>query len=204
MRCGTARRIRLDVALGLASRQTREALAAHLTGCRACACREPAEAALDAGLAALRAAPAVEVEVTARVLARIADARPLPAGPATTGQLAWAAGAASAFALGLLVGLVRLLPDVPVLASEARIAATGIGQALSGLVAAIGGLAGGLAKLLGHAITALAALAGTLESLQPLALATVALSSLMMAASIALVVARDLRHARWIAQEPRT
>jgi hypothetical protein len=204
MRCRTARRVRLEAQLGLAAAAALEALASHRASCRDCAALEAAEQSLDAGLAALREERPVEVTVTARVLARIADVTPRPAVPATTAQLAWAAGTAAAFALGLLVGLAQLLPRVPGLAAEARLAATGIWVALGGVFSALEGLAGSLAVLVGRAVRSLTALAGPLESLQPLALATVALCSLMMATSITLVVVRDLRRTRWISQEPRT
>jgi len=203
MNCRQATKSFLDVELGLAGEETRVAFESHVAGCVACTARVAAERRLTTQLEQLRLETPVEVDLTARVVARVARTAPALREEPSVWQLAWSAGGLVAFLVALLFGLWRLVPAVSVLAGESRTLVTGLWRTLSGLAAPLTALVSTLARMLGGMLRSLAALAQHLQSLEPLIITTVVLCTLTMATCIILVVGRDIRRPRLLEEEPR-
>jgi len=203
MNCRQVTNSFLDIELGLAGKDTRLAFESHLAGCVVCTARVTAERQLTRQLEQLRVATPVELDLTARVLARVARTEPAQREEPTVWQLAWSAGGLIAFSVALLFGLWRLVPAVSILTTESRTLFTGLQRTISGLAAPLTALVSTLARMLGGMLRSLAGLAEHLQSLEPLFITTVAFCTVTMATSIILVVGRDIRRPRWIEEEPR-
>jgi len=197
MRCKTARKELLPNELGLVPAAGSAALAAHLESCRACAAWEARERALTDTILALRVEPPFQIDVSARVVSRVSAADPPPADLLTAQQAGWFSAVALAFGTALLVGLWKLAPELPLLADTARAMLTGAGHVVTGLGAPMLAFVATLARSAGGTILSFKALYGPLQQVGPVAIAMIALCTTMMAASILLVLGRDLTRHRW-------
>jgi hypothetical protein len=198
--CTRARRLRLDVELDLAGDRARGALETHLAACPGCASWAARERQLSAALASLRGVAPVHVDVTARVAARVGWLPGAGGASAPTTALGGSALVAAAASVGLLVGAWRVGQDLPAFVEAVRAAADALATTAGSLLQPLATMA---TKLAGRALAILARLAGTLEELQQLARGALALGTLVMAAGVAAVLARDALRPRWTGEEPR-
>lgn len=200
--CRKARSVFADLELGLGTPGEQAALESHLAACADCEAWADEERQLTATLAGLRIELPFEIDVTGRVATRIESLSPGHGHEVSVREFGWSAALVTACSVGLLLGLWSIAPGFPELVEKARLVGAAIGMTSSALMAPAAALVSTAAKLLGHLLASLGGVAGTLESLQPVAIGTVALCALMMTTSIALVVGRDFRRPRWIEEEP--
>ncbi len=204
MRCREARTTFTELELGLTRAEARGMLATHLARCSDCTAWVSRERRLTASLATLRTELPFEIDVSARVATALGELLPASAGRVSGRELAWSGAVAAAASLSLALGLWQLTPGLAPLAVRLRGLGSALLSAASTLTSPVEGLVATVARVLGDLLASLGKVAGTLESLQPIAIATVAISTLMMAVSIVLVVGRDLRRPHWIEEESRT
>lgn len=203
MNCRTARRTLIEDELALAGPEARAALGAHLADCDACASLAARERRLTADLSSLRAELPFPVDVTARVATRVAELVPGARDDVGVKQLAWSAAAVLVFGFALLAGLWQMAPELWGLAGEARKLLAAVGGTLAGLLESAAGLIATVFSSIGRLLAYLGPVADTLETLQPVAIVTIAACAVMMVSSIVLVVGRDLMRPRWIREESR-
>ncbi len=189
--------------LGLVSATDSAALAAHLESCPECAAWNAREQALTAAIAALRVELPLPVDVSARVISRVSAADPAPADQLTAQQAGWFSAVAFAFGAVLLVGLWKVAPDLPLLADTARAMLSGADHIVTGLGAPLLAFVATLARSAGGTIRSFKVLYGPLQQVAPVAVAAIALCTTMMAASILLVLGRDLKRHRWTRESER-
>ena len=197
MRCKTARKKLLHDELGLVSATGSADLAAHLESCPECAAWNARERALTDAIAALRVELPLAVDVSARVISRVSAADPGPANQLTAREAGWVSAVAFAFGTALVVGLWKVAPDLPLLAHTARAMLSGAEHIVTGLGAPLLAFVATLARSVGGTLRSFQVLYGPLQQLGPVAVATIALCTTMMAASILLVLGRDLKRHRW-------
>ena len=178
-------------------------LAAHLESCPECAAWNARERALTDAIVALRVELSFPVEVSARVLSRVSAADPAPLDRVTARQAGWFSAVALAFGAGLSIGLWQVAPDLPRLADTVRTMLSGAGHIVTGLGAPLVAFVATLARSLGGSARSLTALYGPLQQAGPVAIATIAMCTTMMAASILLVLGRDLSRHRWTRENER-
>jgi hypothetical protein len=106
-RCGDLDILLLQRELGLLAAAEVGELGRHLTDCDGCATRARQAAVISAGLRSLRRDYPFEIDVTARVAARVAG--PYRTEPASVAELAWASAVAVAGAIAALLALPWLL-----------------------------------------------------------------------------------------------
>jgi len=199
--CRSAQATHADLELELCAPAERAALDVHLAQCTACSEWVAKERSLTASLATLRVELPFEIDVTRQVATRIDRLSPGHGQEVSVREFGWSAALVAACSIGLMLGLWGIAPSLPAFVEKVKLLGVAVGSTASALVAPVVALVVTGAKFLGHLLASLGAVAGTLESLQPVAIATVALCALMMATSIALVVGRDLRRPRWIGEE---
>jgi hypothetical protein len=195
MRCRDAERALLEQSLGTARHETLSGLSDHLERCPACAARERDERRMLRDLASLHGEIPWEVDVGPTVMERIQALGEINRDEISVAQLGWSAATAAVWVAVLIASLTWVVPDsaplVAALAGSARAfgeALAAAGAALLALLALPFKLAGALAKPLG-------AFGTLLRQLEPLGITAVAASYAAMAATIFLVVGRDLRRA---------
>jgi hypothetical protein len=165
----------------------------HLSVCRDCSAEAAVERRLRDEISSLRGEYPHEIDVRTRVVRRIAELGRIDREEVTTGQLGWATSFAAACVVGLLAGGWILWSD----------AAPGLREGLETLPTLFGPL-GALAqpllklasvpfKLLGVALKLLGAFGSLVSELEPVGITVVAFCYAAMAATIALVVGRDLK-----------
>lgn len=196
MHCRNARKELLRDELGLVSAARATALAAHLESCPACATWSARERALTEAIEGQRVELPFPIDVSARVVLGVAGIDPAPADRLTGTQAGWFSAVALAFGTLLLIGLWIVAPDLRLLADTARAMLSGAGHVATGLGAPLLALGGTLVRSLGGSASSLKALYGPLQQLGPVAIATIVLSTTMMAASILLVLGRDMTRQR--------
>ena len=195
MRCREARRAVMERGPGSSRTLIDPALRGHLERCPSCAAEERLERLLRKDLGALRDEPFPAIDVREEVMARVRRAGRPVRDEVPPRQLGWAALVVAAWVLVLLGGLGLLLPDLPELFEETRGLGRALGAAVAGLVPVLLTLLALPLKLAGVALRTLGALGSLVGRLQPLGMTAVAISYVVMAATIALVVGRDLRRA---------
>jgi hypothetical protein len=199
MLCRSARSALVDSEGGALGARRRARLDRHLARCPVCAAEELAGRQIAEELARLRVAPPFEIDVRARVAARIAASAPGRRAEVSAAQLAWAIGGGSAV-VALLVAFSAGGPVDPASAwREAASAAGGLGRAMAPVGTLIAGLASAAAQMLGALIAAAAGLAAPLRSL---AWVATGFAMATMAATIALVVGRDVLRAGFAGHGP--
>jgi hypothetical protein len=204
MRCRIARKKLVEVELGLVGPAARAELDAHLGNCAFCATAAERERGLTADLVSLRCEVPLAIDVTSEVASRLATAEgSLRHGEVGLRQALAAAAAVAGFGGALLVGLWRVLPGLPELIAEAHVLLTGLRLAAANLLAPAVDLLRTVIRSAAGLLALLGPVAESLRPLQPVALATIAACTVMMLASIVLVVGRDLTRDRWIREESR-
>ena len=158
---------------------------------------------LERMLTALREELPFEIDVSARVASGLEQLHPAALDRLPRRELAWSGGIAASIATALLVGLWQLAPSLPLMAIRARTLAGTLYSAISTLASPFEGFVAGTAKLLGDLVASFGKIAGSLENLQPVAILMVAVCTLMMAASIVLVVGRDIRRPHLVDEDFR-
>lgn len=193
MRCRDAGPALVERGLGLLEPRAEAALRAHLERCPRCAAEARVEGLLGEALLSLRGDCPHELDVSARVGGRLHLLRPQDFEEVPARQLGWAAAFAVACLGGLIAGFWFLLPDLPPLLDGAAGVASSLGGALEGLARAALALLALPVKLLGVLVRMLTACGTLLARLEPVAVAVVGLGYAAMAATITLVLGRDLR-----------
>jgi len=193
MRCRDAGPALVERGLGLLDRRTESALQAHLERCPRCAAEARVEQSLGNALLSLREEYPHEIDLRPRVGRRLAALRPRDLEEVPDRQLGWAAAFAAACLAGLAAGLWFLLPDLPPLVEGVAGLLSGLGGALEGLARALLALLALPFKLLGVLASVLSACGSMLARLEPVAVAVVALGYATMAATVTLVLKRDIR-----------
>lgn len=193
MRCRDAGPALVELGLGLLEPREESALRAHLQACPRCAAEARLEGALSDALQSLREEYPHEIDVRPRVSQGLAALRPHDFDEVPARQLGWAAGFATACLAGMAGGLWFLLPDLHPLLDGAAGLASGLAGVLQGLARALLALLALPIKLLGVLAGLLTACGSLLARLEPVAVAAIALSYAAMAATVTLVLGRDLR-----------
>lgn len=193
MRCRDAGPALVELGLGLLDPREEADLRAHLERCADCAVEARVERTLGRALLSLREEYPHELDVLPRVGRRLAALRPSDLEEVPARQLGWAGAFATACLVGLAAGLWFLLPDLPPLLDGASGLASSLGGALGGLGRALLALIALPFKLLGVLAGMLAACGSLLARLEPVAVAAVALGYATMAATVTLVLGRDIR-----------
>jgi hypothetical protein len=193
--------MRIERELGLAGPDKRAALVAHLEACSACRALDENERALTAGLAALREAAPVRIDVTSRVAARVAALPADPRSRSAVRQVAAPVIALAGFGALLLVGLGRVVPGVLGLAPDAAALAAGLRLAAANLAApALETLRSVVVALTGVPAS-LAPVIELLPPFRPLAIGTLAACTATMVSTTALVVYRDVQRPHRMGEE---
>jgi len=193
MRCRSVRAALLDRELGLGAPAVDAALDRHLESCASCAAGASVEAGLSELLAGLRSSSPPAIDVTARVMRGLPELRPSRGEDVSSRQLGWATAAALTAVAGLLAGFWRMLPTLTHAAGDAWTTASGLRHSLGTVLAATATLASHGLETVARLFDALAPMAVALRGLEPVAVSALALSAAVMAATIVLVVGRDLR-----------
>jgi hypothetical protein len=193
MRCRDAGAALVELGLGLLDPREESALRAHLEHCPDCAAEARVERALGHALLSLREEYPHELDVLPRVGRRLAALRSHDLEEVPARQLGWAGAFATACLIGLAAGLWFLLPDLPPLLKTATGLASSLGGILEGLGRVLLALIVLPLKLLGVLARVLAGCGSLLARLEPVAVAAVALGYATMAATVTLVLGRDLR-----------
>lgn len=192
MRCDRAERLRIEIEFGRGSDTAAcDALDGHIRDCSRCSADARTDEQIRAAFAQLRAVPDRLPDVRADVLRRIRTGAAPMREEVPTRQLGWATATALATGALLVATAWGLRAD--------WVATLGVGPAMAeGLAAAfraLGRLAGalgaaGLAVLEGLA-TWVGSLGPIFSRVEPLALAAIVLSYVLMTVTIVYVVRRD-------------
>ena len=193
MRCRDTETGLVELGLGLLEPRAESALLAHLQVCPRCAEEARAERLLAHAIGSLREEYPHEIDIRPRVGLRLAGLRPRDLEEVPARQLGWAAVGAAACLAALAAGFWVLLPDLPPLLDGAASLASSLGGVLEGLVRTLLALLALPFKLLGALLRMLGAFGSLLARLEPVAIAAVALGYAGMAATVTLVLGRDLR-----------
>ena len=146
----------------------------------------------ETDLALLRTEYPRDLDVTARVLARIRaleqpDRLDMPAS-----QLGWA-GAVAVLGGMMLVGVLQdTMPDLLRIGRELTIAASSLRGAVAPLASAVAGIASATLTLIGSATASVLDLSARVAELRPVAMAASASAVMAMVGTIGYVVGRDL------------
>jgi hypothetical protein len=201
MRCRNARAHLIGRGSAPLDRATESALRGHLESCPACAAEERFEALLREELGALHDEIPYPLDVRGRVLPRISELGAVAREEVPARQLGWAAALCMACFLGLLAAFRSLLPELLGLAGAAVSTLSPLGAAAADLAAPVWTLIGLPFRLAAIAIESLASLVPLIGRLEPVGLVFVVLSYAAMAATITLVVGRDLRRPQPVPRE---
>ena len=136
-----------------------------------------------------------EIDVRSTVMERLRALGGIDRDEISVAQLGWSAAFASIWVLALLAGLGWLLPESVPLIGELAGLIRALGDAAAAAGAALLALLALPFKLAAILVKPLGALGTLLRQLEPLGVAAVAVSYAAMAATISLVVGRDLRRA---------
>jgi len=195
MRCPDAKKALLERSLGTALPELLSGLSEHLEHCAACAERERSEQRMLRDLLSLRGEIPWEIDVRSTVMERLRALGGIDRDEISVAQLGWSAAFASIWVLALLAGLGWLLPESVPLIGELAGLIRALGDAAAAAGAALLALLALPFKLAAILVKPLGALGTLLRQLEPLGVAAVAVSYAAMAATISLVVGRDLRRA---------
>jgi anti-sigma factor RsiW len=190
MRCREARRSILERDLGTLPPTRGAELERHLAACRACALHAASEAQLTADLVALAATVPPVIDVTEVVARRLRALPPGRSAETPAGPYGWAV--AAAFAGCLAVGWTAL--GLPAAATDLGRELLPLLGALRSWVEALGSTALTIVSAIAHALTDVAL--PLIRGMRRFALPVVSAMFLMMSATVAAVVARDLLRRR--------
>jgi len=175
------------------SDQTR-ALERHLENCPACAAVSEADGRLVCGLGLLRGQIPYAIDVRSRVMLEIGRLGPVDRSEVPAWQLGWAAAVAGLGVTGLLGLLVSLWPGLRSGLGTVTVLLGGLAELVGKLVSALFSLLALPLKLATSLKELWIEIPAALSSLEPFAIAAVAICYLIMGATIIHVVGRDLRH----------
>jgi hypothetical protein len=179
--------------LGLLAPADELALRRHLESCPDCAAEERIERLLRDELSSLRQEIPHPVDVRTRVMPRIHTLVGVAREEVPARHLGWAGALAATCSVALLAGLWLLLPELPALLRVTGGLISSLGSAALVLSASLLTLIALPFKLIGIAIDTLGSLGPVASRLEPVGLVAVGLSYAAMAATITLVVGRDLK-----------
>lgn len=192
MHCDRAERLRVEIEFGRGGDAAgRDALDDHLRDCPRCAADARTDEQIRAAFAELRAVPDRLPDVRADVLRRIRTGAAPSREEVPARQLGWATAAALTTGALLVAAAWGLRAD--------WVAALGVGAAMADGLAAAFQVLGRLVVALGAACVAVleglatwvGSLGPILSRVEPLALAAIVLSYVLMTATIVYVVRRD-------------
>jgi hypothetical protein len=193
MRCRDAGPALVELGLGLLEPAEEASLRAHLERCPRCAEEARVEGLLGEALLSLRGEYPHELDVRGRVGRDLDALRPRALEEVPARQLGWAAAFAVACLAGLIAGLWLLAPELSPMLDGAAGLLSSLGGLLEGLGRAALALIALPFKLLGVLARVLAACGSLLARLEPVAVAVVALGYVAMAATVTLILGRDIR-----------
>lgn len=193
MDCRSAKKAIVERSLGLLAPSAEEALCRHLEGCEPCRAEQRAENRLKLDLESLRESFPHAIDVRPRVMREIGSLDRVEREHIPARQIGWAAAAAIACCLALLGSLPWLLPQVSPLLGQIKIMAATFGKVLVELASPLISLITVPFKLLGLAYRLAAVFVSQLSRLEPAAITAAAFCYMAMAATITLIVGRDLK-----------
>jgi len=196
MNCREARRAIVERSLEAFSPEKNAALLRHLGRCDRCASEERFERRLKGELASLRGEFPRVIDVRQRVMHEISGLGRVERDLVTPRQVGWAAAAALACGLGLLGSLPWLWPQLAPVLAELKVLAATFGKVGADLTAPFLMLLSLPFKLAVAMLKSLTGLSSLLDKLEPAAIGTISICFMAMAATVTLVVGRDLRKAR--------
>lgn len=193
--CSVARRLILDRETGSLDPRQAGSLDEHLASCAACGAEARASLRMAGDLLRLRRDPATDLDVAARVMARIAVGGPVARQDVPQRQIGWVAAAVVAVALAVLVTAVAQAPVLLDGIETSGDAAHGLVTALSAFASAarrtLGTMGGALLDAWALGGAWLAAVGRRLPSFPSLTLAAIVLVTV----TTVLVLRRDLHRA---------
>lgn len=193
MRCLEARQAIVERSLGSLPPARGEALRLHVENCPGCAEEAAVEKRLRLELASLRGEFPDAIDVRRRVMSAISGIGRVEREAVPARQIGWAAAAAIACGLGLLGSLPWLWPQLAPLMTDLTAMASTFGRIAADLAAPLWTLLALPFKLAGALLKSLAGFSSILSRLEPAAIAAIAICYTAMAATITLIVGRDLR-----------
>ena len=196
MNCREARRAIVERSLEPLMPERDAALRRHLGRCACCAAEERFERRLKNELATLRGECPQTVNIRQRVMRELSGMGSVERDLVTPKQIGWAAAAAIACSIGLLGSLPWLWPQLTPLLAELKAMAATFGRIGADLTAPFLTLISLPFKLAVTMLKSLSGFSSLLSKLEPAAIGTIAICFMAMAATITLVVGRDLRKAR--------
>ena len=196
MNCREARRAIVERSLEPLMPERDAALRRHLGRCACCAAAERFERRLKNELATLRGECPQTVNIRQRVMRELSGMGSVERDLVTPKQIGWAAAAAIACSIGLLGSLPWLWPQLTPLLAELKAMAATFGRIGADLTAPFLTLISLPFKLAVAMLKSLSGFSSLLSKVEPAAIGTIAICFMAMAATITLVVGRDLRKAR--------
>jgi hypothetical protein len=193
MDCRAARKAIVEHSLGLRATGLDGALCRHLEGCESCRAEHAVEQRLKLDLESLRGSFQHAIDVHGRVLREIGTLGGIEREVVPARQIGWAAAAALACCAALLGSLPWLLPEISPLLGQIKIMAATFGRVLAELVSPLISLITVPFKIMGLAYELAAVFFSQLSRLEPAAITAAACCYTAMAATITLVVGRDLK-----------
>jgi hypothetical protein len=200
MRCRRARNLLIERDLEPLRATVATELDDHLACCTECSGRAEVEAMLTAELTSLRFDAPSPVDVAGRVVAQIETVRPGDAAEVPTWPFGWATAAALTCGLALTWALWEHSPGLVGIAREIGSVLAATKPLLSAAADPIVTVASAIGRLVANL---LGAAAHVLRSVRPIGIAALLSAVGMMASTIALVVARDLRKPSSIREDYR-
>jgi hypothetical protein len=194
MNCRTASKAIVERSLGLLAPGLEQALFRHLESCESCRADEVVERRLKHDLESLRGSFPHAIDVRRRVLSEIGSLGRVEREVVPARHIGWAAAAALACCAGLLGSLPWLLPEISPLLGEIKFTAAVFGRVIAGLVSPLISLIAVPFKLFGLAYRLAAVFVAGLSRLEPAAITAAAFCYMAMAATITLIVGRDLKN----------
>jgi anti-sigma factor RsiW len=193
MSCPVNRSRLVELELGLLPPGHAARLRAHIERCEACATSALDERRLSESLAVLRGEIPFEIDVTARVVRRIGEIAPKDHGDVPAWQLGWAAATAACLAVVVFASFVLVSGDLALVARDAWTAARGLTETLGRGLSALLSLVAVPFRILVWLLDQLSRLGPLVARLEPFVVASSAGAIAIMAATVILVVSRDLR-----------
>jgi hypothetical protein len=193
MDCRSASKAIVERSLGLLAPGAEEPLRRHLESCESCRAEEAVERRLKLDLESLRRSFPHAIDVRSHVMRAIGSLGRVEREDIPARQLGWAAAAAIACGVALLGSLPWLLPELSPLLGQIKITAATFGRVLAELLSPLLSLITVPFKLAGLAYRLATLLISQLSRLEPAAIAATAFCYMAMAATITLIVGRDLR-----------
>lgn len=193
MDCRSARKAIVERGPGPLAPGAEEALRRHLESCESCRAEEAVERRLKLDLESLRGSYPHALDVRPRVMREIESLGAVEREDVPVRQIGWAAAAALACCAALLGSLPWLLPELSPVLGQIKIMASTFGRVLAELVSPLISLITVPFKLVALTCRLATVFVSQLSRLEPAAITAAALCYMAMAATITLIVGRDLK-----------